>query len=220
RNQEEEWIRSSGAYEAIVSIQRFEQARKRLAEISRRRTENDLLDLLTALWCRHGHLSTAIVNDAPHVPNAVTYARRFGSIAKAFSLIGFKNREHLGRNADLRSAIIERVIEGVVNQGGTVEKSLWNKQLIINDHLRVNVFIGRLKSAGPRIWQFGYVSRSKPDILIAARIAERGGSVVDYFILPFMLLPYGTWVTASLTSGLRLERFRCATLDPVFDLCA
>lgn len=220
RNPEEEWIRGPGAYDAIVSRQRFEQARKRLVEIARSRTENDLLDLLTALWCRHGHLSTAIVDAAPHIPGAVAYARRFGSMAKAFRLIGFKNRENIHKNADLRRTIIRNVTEEVTKRGGHVAPSRWNKQLIINRELKVNICISRLKSTGPRIWQFGYVSRSKPDILIGARIAERGGSIIDYFILPFMLLPHGSWITASLTSGLRLERFRAATLDPVFDLCA
>jgi hypothetical protein len=220
RNPEEEWIRSTGAYEAIVPRQRFEQARKRLAEIARCRSDNDLLDLLTALWCRHGHLSTAIVDAAPQIPGAVAYARRFGSTARAFKLIGFKNRENIGKNPDSRKAIIKDVVEEVTKRGGSVETSPWNKQLIINGELKVNICISRLKSTGPRIWQFGYVSRSKPDVLIGARIDERGGSIIDYFILPFMLLPHGTCVTASLTSGLRLERFRSATLGPFFDLCA
>lgn len=220
RNPGHEWIRGVGAYEAIVSQERFDQARKRLADIARVRTENDLLDLLTALWCRHGHLSTALVEAAPHVPGAVAYARRFGSIAKAFRLIGFRNRENIGTNADLRKAIIKDVVEQVTKRGGYVETSPWNKQLIINGEMKVNILISRLKSTGPKIWQFGYVSQSKPDILIGARIAERTGPIVDYFILPFMLLPHGSWVTASVSSGLRLERFRSETLEPFYNLCS
>jgi hypothetical protein len=220
RNPEHEWIRGVGAYGAIVSRERFDQARKRLGEIARAKSKNDLLDHLTALWCCHGHLSTIIVDAAPHAPGAVAYARRFGSIAKAFKLVGFRNRENIGNNADLRKAIIKDVVEQVTERGGCVETSPWNKQLIINGELKVNIFISRLKSTGPRIWQFGYVSQSKPDILIGARIAERGGPIVDYFILPFMLLPHGSWVTTSLSSGLRLERFRSATLTPFYDLCA
>lgn len=220
RNPENEWIRCVNAYKPIVSRERFDQARKRLDDIARPTTRNDMLDLLTALWCQHGNLNSLLVDRSLHTPCSAAYANHFGSIAKAFRLIGFRNKENIGRNADLRKAIIGDIVEQISKRGGDVRPSSWNKQLIINGELKVNIFVSRLKTAGPKIWQFGYVSQSKPDILIGARIAERGGPIVDYFILPFLLLPHGSWVTTSTSSGARLERFCCTTLTPFYDLCA
>ena len=220
RNPKDQWIRKNGAYEAIVSIERFAQAQFRLAEIARRTTTNDMLDLLTALWCQRGRLNTLLVEKSTYTPKPVTYASHFGSIAKAFKLIGFRNRENIGKNADARKAIIREITEQVTKRGGTVERPTMNKQLIINGTLKVNVFVSRLKLKGPKIWQFGYVSATKPDILIGARIVERGGPIVDYFILPFMLLPHGSWITTSASNSSRLERFRTLSLDPFFELCS
>lgn len=108
----------------------------------------------------------------------------------------------------------------IPKRGGVVSPSPFNKQIVINNEFVASVFISRLKTKGPRIWQFGYRSERKPDIVIGARVAERGGPIVDYFILPFMFLPHGSWITTSLSSGLRLERFRSKTLEPFYDLCA
>lgn len=220
RNPEREWVRCEGAFKAIVSKERFEQARKRLAELARPMTNTDRLDLLTALWCQRGHLSSHIVDRASHAPCAHAYAYHFGSMAKAFRMIGFKNRESISHNADLRKAIIEEAREQITRRGGSFELSPMNKQIVVNAELRIGIFVSRLKTVGPRIWQFGYRSETKPDIVIGARVAHRGGPVEDYFILPFMLLPHGTWITTSTSSGPRLERFRSATLEPFYRLCA
>ena len=219
RNPKEEWIRKVGAFEAVVSKERFEQAGRRLEEVARRSTKNEMLDQLTALWCKSGHLSTLIVERALNVPKPSTYARHFGSMAKAFRLVGFRNRENIARNADARKKIIKAITEQVTMRGGTVERPTLNKQLIINGELKIGIFVSRLKLTGPRVWQFGYVSATKPDILIGARIRDRGGIVVDYFILPFLFLPHGSWITTSETSAMRLERFRATSLEPFFALC-
>lgn len=220
RNPEKEWVRGVGAYQAIIASEIFEQARKRLADLAKPVTDNNLLDMLSALWCMKEHLSTILVDRGAVLPGSATYAARFGSMAAAFRRIGFRGRENLGKNADLRKAIITDLTEQVVRRGGTVRPALWCKQLVINDEIKINICISRLKSKGPRVWQFGYVSQFKPDILVGARIAEKGGPAVDYFILPFMFLSHGSWITTSLSSGLRLERFRSLTLAPLYDLCA
>jgi hypothetical protein len=105
-------------------------------------------------------------------------------------------------------------------RGGTVGVSPWHAYVVVNDELKVLIFVSRLKKKGPKIWQFGYRSLTKPDIVIGVRLAERGGPILDYFILPFLFLPHGSWITSSMSSGLRLERFRSATLQPLYDLCA
>jgi hypothetical protein len=87
--------------------------------------------------------------------------------------------------------------------------------------LRVTVVVGRSTSArGHNNWRFGYRSKAKPDILIVARIGDGCAHVQDYFILPFIFLPRGSWLTVSGVNYLRLERFRLGTLEPFYDLCA
>ncbi len=220
RNPEAEWVKCVGAYKAIVSQERFDQSRKRLDELSRPVTNNDMLDLLTVVWCKHGYLNSLLVENSATTPCPAAYASRFGSMAKAFRLIGFRNKENIGKNADMRKAIMKSIAEEIISRGGNARESPWHKQIMISDELRIGVFVSRMQRAGPKIWQFGYRSQSKPDIVVGVRVAERGGPIVDYFILPFMFLPHGSWITTSVSSALRLERFRTPTLAPFYDLCA
>lgn len=195
-----------------------------LAEAARRIvspiTNNDMLDLLTALWCKHSYLNSLLVEGSASTPCPASYASHFGSMDKAFRLIGFRNRENIAKNADLRKTILKELVEEVAKRGGTAKEAPWNQQVVINDELRVGIVVSRMKRDGPRIWQFGYRSQNKPDIILGARIAEPGGPAVDYFILPFMLMPHGSWITASESSGSRLDRYRTETLVPFYDLCA
>lgn len=220
RNPREEWVRCDGAFEAVVSKERFEQARQRLESLARPLTNNDRLDLLTALWCQRGHLSSKIVDRADIAPCCHAYAHHFGSLARAFRMVGFKNREGISQNADLRKTVIDEVRERIIRQGGSFELSSMNKQIVINAEIRVAICVSRLKTVGPRVWQFGYRAEIKPDIVLGARVLKRGGPIEDYFILPFMFLPHGAWITTSESSRGRLERFRSTTLEPFYRLCA
>lgn len=218
RNPREEWVRCDGAFEAIVPKDRFEQAKQRMEAISRPLTKNDRLDMLTALWCQRGHLSGKIVDRARIAPSGHSYAHHFGSLARAFRMIGFKNRENLSHNADIRKMVVDEVEEGIVRLGGTFELSPMNKQFVINSEIRIAICVSRMRSSGPRIWQFGYRAETKPDIVLGARVLKRGGPIEDYFVLPFMFLPHGSWITTSESSQARLERFRTTTLKPFYEL--
>jgi hypothetical protein len=135
-------------------------------------------------------------------------------------MIGYREKDCRGKNADVRKGLIEEIKEQIAKRGGNVSVSPWNKQLLINDEFTVNVFISRLKTKGPRVWQFGYRSEKKPDIVLGARVDERGGPITEYYVLPFMFMPHGSWVTTSMTSGNRLGRFKCKDLNGFYDLCA
>lgn len=220
RNPRNEWITKANAYDAIVSRDRFDEAARRIEALKRKVTNNEMLDQLTALWCKSGHLSSYVIDTSRYTPSSHTYHARFGSLAKAFRLIGFRNRENIGCNAELRKRIALELEAEIGRRGGRLEACPGNRRLIVNGEIGINIMVGRLKSGGPRIWQFGYVSPTKPDILIGARIDKRGGDIVDYFILPFLFLPHGAWVTTSASSAERLSRFRSSTLEPLYALCA
>jgi hypothetical protein len=53
-------------------------------------TQENLLDELRYLYREHGHLSFEVLRHSRGTPVPTTYIRRFGSLANAFALIGFK----------------------------------------------------------------------------------------------------------------------------------
>jgi hypothetical protein len=44
--------------------------------------------------------------------------------------------------------------------------------------------------------------------------------IKDYFVLPFLFMPHGSWVTVSGFGTSRLDGFRSDTLMPLYRLCA
>src|SRR4029077_3962519 len=72
RNSPAEWIRTRGAFKAIVAPEVFVAAQKRLADNVQRFTRYELLDLLTALWCREKTLSRDIIESSKSTPSTNT----------------------------------------------------------------------------------------------------------------------------------------------------
>jgi DNA invertase Pin-like site-specific DNA recombinase len=63
---------------------------------TRRLSNDQLLEMLNGLYRTHGFLTRNVINAAEGIPSAGTYARRFGSLDRAYELIGlpwvFPNR--------------------------------------------------------------------------------------------------------------------------------
>ena len=129
RNPPREWARKAGAYEAVVPAERFLQAKHQLKENANGYTDNEMLDHLTAIWCRERYLSRDIVDACPHSPSTNSYRQHFGTLANAFRQVGFTSARlpnHLNLQG-IRSAIclgiaarvpcLDRVLPGHKDDG-------------------------------------------------------------------------------------------------------
>lgn len=84
-----EWVRVPGACPALVSPRLFELAQQNIRTRHRGGDEEQLLDDLRDLLARRGRLSHLVVARDPKVKSAGVYSRRFGSLDRAFALIGY-----------------------------------------------------------------------------------------------------------------------------------
>jgi hypothetical protein len=48
-----------------------------------------MLDRLRGLFQRHGYLSGLVIDEADSMPASAAYQRRFGSLVRAYQLVGF-----------------------------------------------------------------------------------------------------------------------------------
>jgi hypothetical protein len=99
------WIRKEGAFDGIVPVATFMAAQEILAERSKKLTDAELLDHLKALYAECGRLSGFIIDQAPALPSAATYIQRFGSLTRAYELVGYhypRSTEFLEINRRLR----------------------------------------------------------------------------------------------------------------------
>jgi DNA invertase Pin-like site-specific DNA recombinase len=95
------WFGSLGNAYVLVGFTARAQCRdgrprRSLAGVTRRLSNDQLLDALTGLYRVHGYLTRQLINAAQGIPSAGTYARRFGSLEVAYEQIGlpwfFPNR--------------------------------------------------------------------------------------------------------------------------------
>lgn len=85
----DEWLRVPGACPVLVRPSLFELAQRNIRPLHRTGDEAALLDDLRDLWSRRGRLSQRLIACDKSVRSPGTYARRFGSLERAFDLIGY-----------------------------------------------------------------------------------------------------------------------------------
>jgi DNA invertase Pin-like site-specific DNA recombinase len=225
RNPTTDWIRSIGAFEPMVTPDRFAKAQQRLKE--RWYTDNELLDFLTALWCREKRLSREVIDDSPGTPGSSTYRVHFGTVMNAYRRVGYSNPLIADRRKlrQLRKTIIHEISAQIVRLGGTVEvHSGPSAQLRVNDEFNLTVLLGRTSPSSAvskqNEWRFFYQCARKPDFLLVVRVDNDGLSPLDYYLLPSIFLPAGRQLTASGINYRHIDDFRIQSLEPLYKLSA
>jgi len=100
------WIRKEGAFDGIVPIEVFMTAQEIITARSQRLSDEELLEHLRRLYAEAGELSGFLINQAGDMPSAAAYRSRFGSLGRAYELIGYRanlNREQTELNRRLRA---------------------------------------------------------------------------------------------------------------------
>ncbi len=215
-NPPEMWIRKEGAYEGIVSLDTFMQAQEILASRSRRLSDEELLAHLKQLYERCGYLSGLIINQAEDMPNATTYAQRFGSLHRAYELVGFHNPrsndfvEINKRLRQLHPEIIQRTTATIAELGGKVDRDPDTDLLRLNDELAISLVIARCQTSdsGLQRWRIRFDTRAHtPDLTVAVRLDGNNELELDYYLLPRLDLPTHE-IRVSTKNSLQFECFR------------
>jgi len=111
---ESEWIVAPDAFEPIVEPRIFEAAQEVLRRKFWRRSNEQILEQLKSILKTHGRLSTALLRLHGLSPGGLNH--RFGSLIKAYDLIGYQtmykktaeNRLHIRR---IRSELMQQLAE-------------------------------------------------------------------------------------------------------------
>jgi DNA invertase Pin-like site-specific DNA recombinase len=111
---ESEWIIVPDAFEPLVEARTFEAAQEALRQRFWHRSNEQVLDQLKSILKTHGHLSTAILRLHGLSPGGLNH--RFGSLIKAYDLIGYqtmykKTAEHRLYVRKIRSELMQQLVE-------------------------------------------------------------------------------------------------------------
>ncbi len=123
-----EWILVPGAFEPIVDPATFAEAQKVLGQHRCQRTDEELLNDLRRLLASESRLSYTLIKNSPDLMAPGTYSERFGSLRKAYRLIGYNHSDRLGgadtrlRTMALRQELISQIARMFPNDVSVVRR--------------------------------------------------------------------------------------------------
>jgi hypothetical protein len=157
RTDRSKWLVVPNAFEPLIDEGTFNAAQQILANLTRKKTTQQLLDDLRQLLAEKGKLSFDMMRQTPGIASRQTYLSRLGSIRTAYHLIGYQLPaavEFRERLISVRNALVQDILRLFPDQ---VEKP-WRKAryLQLQDGPRVRVRVCRsLNLKSGRRWIVG-----------------------------------------------------------------
>jgi DNA invertase Pin-like site-specific DNA recombinase len=227
RNSPEMWIRAERAFDPIVDQSLFEAAQKIIRERSHKLSNEEMIALLQRLLQDRGYLSGLIIDETERLPSSSAYQNRFGSLLRAYELVGFtpdRDYRYIEINRALRRMhpqIVTGTIVGIKQAGGWVEQDPTTDLLTVNDEFTASIVVVRCRTtdAGSLRWQIRFDVGLWPDITVAVRMDQSNQHAFDYYLLPRidMTMPR---LRLAQDNGISLDAYRFETLEALFDLAA
>jgi DNA invertase Pin-like site-specific DNA recombinase len=218
-------IRAEGAFTSIIDRSIFAAAQIAIAERSYKLSDDEMLGALKSLFERHGILSGLMIDDAENLPSSSAYQNRFGSLLRAYQLIGYtpdRDYAYIRINRELRAmhpGVVSQTIDGIRQVGGEVEHDPATDLLIINREFTASLVIVRcqLTEAGSSRWHVRFDSSLAPDITIAVRMDRSNRAALDYYLLPRLDMSVPR-IRLAEHNGINLDDYRFDNLEPLFQL--
>lgn len=227
RNSPDMWIRAEGAFEPLVHRSLFEAAQAIIRERSHKLTNEEMLEALQLLLQERGYLSGLIIDETERLPSSSAYQGRFGSLLRAYELVGFtpdRDYRYIEINRALRRMhpqIVTDVIAGIEDAGGSVVQDPATDLLTINDEFTASIVVVRCRTTagGSLRWQIRFDVGLWPDITVAIRMDQPNREPLDYYLLPRIDMTVPRLRLAE-DNGVLLDAYRFDTLEAFFGLTA
>ncbi len=225
KNPPNEWIRKDGAFEAIIDPSLFYTAQGIIRERNRKFSDDEMLTRLRELHEQRGWLSGLIIDEAENMPSSGAYQHRFGSLIRAYKLIGYtpdRDYQYIEINRFLRELhgnTVRDTIERIEKLGGSVEVDDDTDMLTINNEIRASLIICRCFHTGADQyrWKIRLDAGLLPDITIAVRMDANNQVPLDYYLLPALDIENHR-IRLQENNSLALDAYRFDELVPFFDM--
>lgn len=225
RNRSDTWIRARGAFKGIVERNLFETVQTIIANRSRRLTDQEMLSGLKELYKTHGQLSGLIIDETENLPSSSSYGHRFGSLLRAYQLIGYTPRRdyrYIEINRNLRRLhpeIIEEIITGLNIVGASVFREEDTDLLVVNNEFSLAIIIARCREtpAGALRWRLRFDTGHNADITVAVRMDTLNKQPLDFYLFP-RIDRAADKIRLTEENELSFDAYRVETLDFLYEL--
>lgn len=226
-NAPEMWIRKEGAFQALVDKESFYTAQGIIRGRHRRLSNEDLLERLKRLLHEKGHLSGLIINESDGMPSASAYVSRFGSLVRAYNLIGFlpeRDYQYIEINKVLRRLhpeIVSRTVQEIESLHGNVTRDERTGLLFVNDEFTVSMVLSRSRrsTVGHFSWHVRLDASLEPDVTVAIRLDATNERLLDYYLLPRIDL-VSRQLRLSSHNRMEIESYRFDSLEYLYQMGA
>lgn len=220
QNPPDMWVRSEGAFDAVVSPEIFFVAKGIIQERTRRLSDEDMLGHLKRLGQNTPIISAKAIDADESAPASAAYRSRFGSLLEAYRRAGLEpNRDYryVEINRGLRSlhpGLVTDLMRRLDGAGATVSHDATSDLLLINGQYSANVVLSRFRrtQAGSPRWFVRIDQRVAPDITVLVRMAADNARPADYYLLPLMDIDAPRLLLCE-TNGAHLDTYQFDTLD-------
>ena len=227
RHEPSEWIRADAAFEAIIDPELFARAQSIIHERSQRLSDDEMLDRLRHVLAGRGYLSGLIIDEVEDCPSSSAYQSRFGSLLRAYALVGFapdRDYRYIEVNRALRrlhSNIVEDILSGIEEAGGFAVQDSATDIITLNEEITVAIVVARCiqTAAGSLRWKIRLDEALKPDLTIAVRMDAANERAQDYYLLPRLDMHEAVLRLAE-HNGLSLDAYRVDGLEPFYRMAA
>jgi DNA invertase Pin-like site-specific DNA recombinase len=226
-NRPDTWVRADGAFPSIVDRALFERAKAIIGQRGNHYSDEELLTLLQVVLDEEGSLSGLIIDERDGMPSSSLYRHRFGSLLRAYGLIGYRpdrDYRYIEINRHIRESfpqLLAEIVAGFESAGGTVACDPLTQLLLINQEFTASIVFARSfeTPAGALRWQIRFDTGLAPDITIAVRLDRSNEQPLDYYILPSIDMNTGR-IRMAEDNALSLDAYRFESLDFLYSMAS
>lgn len=226
-NPSDMWIRKEDAFPPLVAKEEFYTAQGIIRARSRRFSDEELIDRLRNLYRDRQALSGMLINSTEGMPSSSVYAHRFGSLVRAYQLVGYtplRDFQYIEINRLLRRlhpTIVKETEEQMDALGGKVRHAPQSDLLWVNDEFSVSVVLARCqrRESGHLSWRVRFDTGLEPDLTVAVRLAPENRTALDYYLLPRLDIAVPR-INLGERNPVELENFRFENLDYLYGMAA
>lgn len=222
RNPPEDWVRCDDAFAALIGHGMFEAAQRVRQRQWTRLTRRQMLDALKTLLAKRKKLSRPIIDRSPLTPSSGTYINRFGSLDRAYGLIGYHRHAFgycsLGRGLESKAAaFVDEVARALGVNGARVSRGPTTKVLLVDGrHIVGATLAAKIQDKRESYWRITRKPAIEVDFLLVAAMDAQAEQAVAYYLFPVDRFQRSNQVVI-LEGGSRAELYRIDGLDRLYD---
>jgi DNA invertase Pin-like site-specific DNA recombinase len=186
------WLLIPAAFEPLVDTTTYTAAQVILNRRTGNKTDTDLLNELQDLLTREGRLSLKLIKESPCTSSPSAYRQRFGSLRKAYELIGYGRPRDFGpvdlrrRTQALRQQLISRVLELFPNELRVIRRSGRCRERLKLRNRTISVVVARSVRTWKetRAWVIDPPKSEHKCLTLLGRLDHENRSFLDFHMIP------------------------------------